>query len=132
SKALDDLLHTDDAEGVCKTSGSIIDCENQILGEALPVSGTSYALTYFSDRVPGRWAAYTLKLRVLPVPKPASLKRIDVIFTVAGQVEEQHFDCTASPGCDDSTTATFVWDGKDVYGRAVQGRQPAEVRIGYA
>jgi RHS repeat-associated protein len=131
-KALDELLGPDDAEGACKTSGSIIDCENQILGEAFPVRGGPFSLHYSSDRVPGRRTASTLKLRVLPLPKPKSLKRIDVTFSVAGQLVEQHFECTASPGCDGTTTATFAWDGKDAYGRTVQGRQPVEVRIGYA
>jgi RHS repeat-associated protein len=131
-KALNEFLSADDTDGACKASGSIIECENQTLGEAFPVSGTRFSLNYWSDRVPGRRAAYTLKLHVLPVPKPESLKRIDVTFSVAGQVLEQHFDCMAAPGCDSKTTATFAWDGKDVYGRTVQGRQPVLVRIGYA
>jgi RHS repeat-associated protein len=131
-KALNEFLNADDVDGACKTSGSIIDCPNQRLGQSFPVRGTRFSLNYWSDRVPGRRAAYTLKLPVLPVPKPESLKRIDVTFSVAGQVVEQHFDCMAVPGCDSKTTATFAWDGKDVYGRTVQGRQPVEVRIGYA
>ncbi len=129
--ALNELLRTEDSDGSCKTSGSIIECENQILGESFPVSGTPFSLNYWSDRVPGRKAAYRLKVRVLPVPKPTSLKRIDVELEVAGRVLTQSFDCNGSPGCDASTTAILDWDGKDAYGRTLQGRQPVELRIGY-
>jgi hypothetical protein len=52
-KALNEFLSADDAEGACKASGSIIDCENQRLGESFPVRGTRFSLNYWSDRVPG-------------------------------------------------------------------------------
>ena len=43
---------------------SIIDCQNQALGERVDVVGTPFTLNYKSDRVPGRTAAYTLEVPV--------------------------------------------------------------------
>ncbi|MBX3035205.1 MAG: hypothetical protein KF865_14900 [Bdellovibrionaceae bacterium] len=37
-----------------RSCGSIIQADNQVLGEALPIAGTSFSLNYFSDRVVGR------------------------------------------------------------------------------
>jgi hypothetical protein len=39
----------------------VIECQNQILGEVLPITGAPYSLNYRSDRVPGRVAANTAK-----------------------------------------------------------------------
>ena len=39
----------------CTLGGnSTIECQNQVLGEALGLIGTEFALHYQSDRVPGR------------------------------------------------------------------------------
>ena len=47
----------------CTVGGnSIIECQNQILGEAVGVVGTAFALHYQSDRVPGRRSAYTVDI----------------------------------------------------------------------
>jgi RHS repeat-associated protein len=37
----------------CIQGGSIIECQNQILGEAIDIVGTPFSLNYRSDRVPG-------------------------------------------------------------------------------
>ncbi|MFS8067801.1 MAG: hypothetical protein ACMG6S_15670, partial [Byssovorax sp.] len=37
----------------CTEKGSVIECENQILGETLPVTGTPFSLHYQSDRAAG-------------------------------------------------------------------------------
>ena len=42
--------------------GSIILCENQVLGEQSPIAGTPYTLAYQSDRVPGRRTGDTLQI----------------------------------------------------------------------
>jgi RHS repeat-associated protein len=44
-------------EDPCLSSGSIIGCENQSLGEVIDVAGTSYRLHYQSDRTPGNASA---------------------------------------------------------------------------
>ena len=42
--------------------GSWFECENQVLGETLPIVGTGLSLTYRSDRVRGRSSAYTVRV----------------------------------------------------------------------
>jgi RHS repeat-associated protein len=109
----------------CERQGSIIECENQVLGERLPIAGTPYTLNYRSDRVPGRKAAYTVKVYLSGAHVSASLKRIALEIAVAGRVFN-----FAYPGSSNQTHV-FTWDGLDAYGRPVQGMQSATVRIGY-
>jgi len=107
----------------CRT-GSVIDCENQILRESVPLVGTPFRLHYSSDRVPGR------KGGVLDVPVsgptvPASLQRIVLEFHVAGRI------LTATLPAQPNQTYPFTWDGQDPYGRALAGEYPLTIRIGY-
>jgi RHS repeat-associated protein len=112
-------------ENTCTMAGSIIQCQNQTLGEEVPIVGTPFNLHYSSDRVLGRVAARTLNIPVSGVTVPASLRRIDVLIGIAGQLTELHFPPLPNQ------TYKFVWDGKDAYGRVVQGRQPFSLSIGY-
>ncbi|HEV8713074.1 MAG TPA: Ig-like domain-containing protein, partial [Candidatus Binatia bacterium] len=105
--------------------GSLIECQNQTLGESVAIVGTPYHLHYHSERVPGRTAAHTVQIRLSGASVPASLKRIELEIAVAGQRITQSF----LPSPNQSTI--FAWDGKDGYGRHVQGAQPLTVRIGY-
>ena len=107
------------------TCSSIIECENQTLGEFIPVVGTGLNLNYRSDRVPGRKAANTLTIPLSGATVPSVLKRIELEITVAGRTSKQTFP--AAP----NQTHTFTWDGLDAYGRALQGTQPVSIRIGY-
>ena len=109
----------------CEAVGSIIECTNQVLGERLGIAGTALTLNYRSDRTPGRTAARSLGIPVSEGAVPPGLKRIEVELEVAGQRLVETFP----PDPDISTTLT--WDGRDVYGRAVTGRQPYSARIGY-
>ncbi len=105
--------------------GSIIECQNQVLGESVRIVGTPFTLNYRSLRAPGYVAGNTLRIPLSGASVPASLKRIDVEVQIGGRAFPQSF----SPGPNKATN--FVWDGIDVYGRAVQGRQPATVSVGY-
>ena len=107
----------------CKT-GCIIEAETQVLGETIPVAGTPFSLNYRSNRVPGRKTAYTLEIPLRGDSVPDSLKRIVLEINIAGQQVNKEFSV-------DTQSTTFVWDGKDAFGRKVQGRQEAKVRIGY-
>ncbi|MGH8584547.1 MAG: RHS repeat-associated core domain-containing protein [Gammaproteobacteria bacterium] len=109
----------------CNTGGSTIECQSQVLGETMRLTGTPFSLNYRSDRVPGHQAADRLTLPLSGASVPASLKRIDLEITVAGQMFTQSFPPTTNQ------TTTFTWDHKDAYGRRVQGSQPATVRVGY-
>jgi len=115
------------APDTCEESGSIIECDNQVLGEALPIAGTPLALHYRSDRVPGHLASYTLQIPLAHGGVPPSLQRIEWRIEIAGRRFENQLPCPCPP----DHTVTFVWDGLDTWGRRVQGEQPATVRIGY-
>jgi len=105
--------------------GSIVDCQDQTLGEVLRVAGTPFSLSYKSDRAPGRTAAYSVDISLSGSAVPASLTRIDLEVQVAGRLFTQTFPPTPNQ------RTTFTWDGQDAYGRRVQGQYPATVRIGY-
>jgi RHS repeat-associated protein len=106
-------------------AGSLIECENQILGEAVALNGTPFSLHYRSDRVPGRRASRTLDIALSGPSVPASLRRIDLEIDVAGRHWSETFPNTPQQ------TYTFVWDGRDAYGRFVEGTQVASIRLGY-
>ncbi|HSF33186.1 MAG TPA: RHS repeat-associated core domain-containing protein, partial [Candidatus Tectomicrobia bacterium] len=106
-----------------KQCGSIISCQNQTLGEALSVPGTPFRLHYQSDRTPGYVAARTLEVSL--TGETSNMKNIILHIEVAGQRIRKDF--VAAP----NLTYTHTWDGKDGYGREVQGEQPVSILIGY-
>ena len=113
-----------------KQCNSVIECQNQILREAVAITGTPFRLHYASDRVPGRRSDLWIPLSSDTVP--VSLKRIDLEVEVAGQLfTQQTFE--AKPNQNFTTLdSTSTWDDMvDAYGRIPQGTQPALVRIGY-
>ena len=115
-----------DPDKNCEQSGCIIEAESQVLGESFAVTGTPFSLNYRSNRVPGRKNAYTLDipLRGESIPTRVRVREIALEITIAGKQFKYRF-----PPSTKSTT--FVWDGKDVFGRHVQGSRDAKVRIGY-
>jgi len=115
----------DQIDAPYRCTGSIIECQNQVLGETVGITGTPFSLHYQSDRVSGRKAANTLKISLSGQSIPASLKRIELELLIAGRIFTQSFP--ALPNLNTS----FTWDGKDAYGRVVQGNQHVTVRIGF-
>jgi RHS repeat-associated protein len=109
----------------CPKDGSIIGCESQTLGETVAIAGTPFRLSYSSQRMPGRKENLSLRIPLSGSTIPASLKRIDLEVYVAGQVYTSTF--AAAP----NLSTSYTWDGKDAYGRTLQGSQPINVRIGY-
>lgn len=107
------------------TCGSVIECENQALGEDVAVAGTPYHLHYESDVVPGRKSAYTLNIPVSGPSVPPSLSGIELTIEVAGVKKSVSFPPNPNQAY------TFVWDGKDAYGRMSQGQQLATIQISY-
>lgn len=47
------VLYVEPEDAVCTAAGSVIGCENQSLGEVVPITGTPFRLHYQSDRVAG-------------------------------------------------------------------------------
>jgi RHS repeat-associated protein len=102
-----------------------LELENQIFRESAPIVGTPFSLHYASDRVPGRNAAMRLDIPLSGTNVPGVLKRITLEVSVAGQTFTNNFPPQTN------VVYTFVWDGRDAYGRKVNGAQPALVRVGY-
>ncbi len=109
----------------CETSGSVIGIQGQTLGESVGITGTAFRLHYASGRTPGRSGAYSLNIPVSRESLPASLKRVELEVLVAGQVFKRTLPAQTNQ------FYRFVWDGRDAYGRQVQGQQTVSIRIGY-
>jgi len=105
--------------------GSVIECQNQALGEAVDIVGTPYRLHYRSDRTPGRTAANTLNITLSGSSVPTNVIRIDRKIEVAGRLFSQSY--APQP----TLTDPFTWDGQDAYGRTLQGGQRVTVHVGY-
>ncbi|MDZ4675371.1 MAG: hypothetical protein SGI84_13015, partial [Gemmatimonadota bacterium] len=119
-QALADLINRH-REPCCNVAGSVLGVENRSLGEVLPLTGTPYGLAYGSQRVPGYTAESNLDLQVVENPVPA-IPRIggaQIRLTVAGKQIIRSYPLTA--GLRD----TVSWDGLDLFGRPMQGAQPA-------
>lgn len=115
----------DDDTKPCKKPGSVIECTTQVLGEALPITGTPFSLVYRSNRVRGFSAAYSQRIRLTGPTVPASLLRVDLSVSIAGRTVRRSFPATPNQ------TYLFTWDGTDAYGRSVNGGQPLKYRISY-
>ncbi|MEA3411387.1 MAG: RHS repeat-associated core domain-containing protein, partial [Pseudomonadota bacterium] len=108
----------------CKP-GSIIECQSQVLGERIGVTGTPYTLNYRSDRVPGRVAANLLEIPVSGEIVPSSLHSIELEITVAGRRFVESFEPRPN------LTHTFTWDGTGRFGRRLNGKHQAYIRVSY-
>lgn len=116
----------DDLEDdVCVSEGSIIDCQNQILGHRVDVVGTPFSLNYRSNRVFGRQAAYHLRIPLSGDSLPDSLEEIRLSTRVAGRWQFLEFPP------DPNQVYDYIWDGRDAYGRFLQGPQNILVDLHY-
>ena len=110
---------TDDS---CLAEGSsIIDCQNQVLRERVNLAGTAMSLNYASDQVPGRGAV--LRIPVTGSLVPGSMLAAAVRINIAGRTQQYLFP--AEPGL----TLEWEWDGRDVYGREIQGGVVASITV---
>ena len=112
-------------EDPCEESGCVIKVESQVLGEDFSVVGTPFSLHYRSDRVAGRKAGRVLDISLSGSSVPASLQGIGLTIRVAGRVITHSFP--AAP----NQSYTFLWDGKDAYGRELPGAYKAQVSVNY-
>ena len=131
-----------DPNDPCNRQGSVIACEAQTLGEEIPLTGTTVTLNYASNRTPGYKVPSRLEVPITDATVPDGLKNIILEIDVAGRrFEERWCDpgspyngeatCRGFPDIAPNLSYTFEWDGKDAYGREVQGRPVATVRVNY-
>jgi RHS repeat-associated protein len=109
----------------CKTGGSIIGIQDQTLCEKIHITGTPYTLFYNTERTPGYKQNNVLTLPLTGDSLPNGL--IGVIMGV--EIAGRSFNTSYSPQKD--LIETFLWDGKDTYGRFLQGSTSINVNIGY-
>jgi RHS repeat-associated protein len=105
--------------------GSIIESENQVLGEEAGLIGVPQKLAYRSDRAPGYKDAYTRTIPLTNADTPSNVSRVDLTIDVAGTRIHKSFD----PAPD--LSYRFTWDGKDSFGRTVDGGVPITTDVSY-
>ncbi len=115
----------DPREEPCKQRGSIIGCEDQTLGEEIPIPGTGYRLRYQSDRTEGYVERSQVTVPVTGASLPASLKRITVTTLVAGNYHTVTLPKTLNQ------SYTFTWDGTDGFGRKLTGEHRYHITVNY-
>jgi RHS repeat-associated protein len=108
--------------GPCDTSGSVIACQRQALGEQVAVAGTPYLLRYDSDRQRDRQA--TLQIPLTGATLVGPVVSIERDIDIAGRHFTQTFPAQTNQ------TSLFTWDGTDAFGRFLQGAQPVTVTVG--
>jgi len=106
-------------------NASTIGCQSQTLFETLPIAGTDFSLHYSSARVPGRLARNKVQIPISGSVVPASLRRIELDIEVGGVHHHEEF----APLPD--LEKAFVWDGRDAFGRYMQGQQVAKVAVAF-
>lgn len=121
------LINTGD-ESCCinTTEGSIIESQNQTLGEEVPVAGTPFTLSYRSNRAAGRSSRRSFAVEVTKDVLPSSLQSIEVRVRAGGREIVQQF----APQADHQVAVT--WDGRDQYGRFTYGAMPTDVLVTYS
>jgi RHS repeat-associated protein len=122
-KGLKDLAKA--AFSNCFGSGSVIGCEDQSLGEQIPLTGSGTGLTYESSRVPDSHRS-AIDVEVVPDPVPDGLLRVTVEAKIAGRSFLQPFNSPTA-----GQRYTFEWDGKDAFGRQLNGTQPVTFQLNY-
>ena len=92
-----------------KTCGSIIEVSNKVVGEIIPLIGSSFNLVYYSNRVIGRTADYILEVPTTPA-------EITSTFLGANLVIKNENDTTIfsqSYGATAGLKYNYVWNGLD-------------------
>ncbi len=107
-------------------AGSVIGVQNQTLSESTPIVNTPITMNYKSDRVFGRREAYCLDIPLTGTTIPQGMSKVTLEIEIVGR----KYDSTFTP--QPNLTYHFEWDGKDAYGRRVQGQQNILTIITYS
>ncbi|MDP1916454.1 MAG: RHS repeat-associated core domain-containing protein [Myxococcales bacterium] len=106
----------------CEKGGSVLRCEEQSLGESIPLTGTPFDLHFNSARF-SRQSTFTIPVSGSSVP--LGLLRIEVEVQVLGRLTRASLLPTPNQ------TYTFRWDGLDAWARPVFGETVAKGRVLY-
>ncbi len=111
-----------------KCKGSIIGCDRRTLGETIGLTGSPAVLVYASERSAGFRPAYVFDVALSDgVPQTALdiITHILLRVEVAGRVVIDSFAPVAN------LHVPVQWDGRDAYGRVVQGPAMMRIELGY-
>jgi RHS repeat-associated protein len=106
--------------------GPTLNPAKQTVCDKEPIAGTPFSLVYQSDRATGNTAANRVVIPLTGATIPASMTRVDLELGYAGKVEKLTF--APAP----NLTYDFAWDGRDAFGRELQGLTSLSIRVGYA
>lgn len=115
---------TEKEENSCSVHGSIIECENQVLGQRVHVAGTPYFLAYNSSRVPGHRAKISVELTGEEVH--VGLHEIQVTIGYAG-----HFIVRKITSAGPNMVHEEILPRQDAYNRDIKQPQTAWVSVQY-
>lgn len=104
--------------------GSILGMQDQRLSEEVDLVGTPFFLRYDSTRPHANVSNYSTRIPLSGATLPGPVKRIEMTVSIAGQQHSFSFPAQANQ------ITSFTWDGKDAYGRDVQGQQEITIDIG--
>jgi RHS repeat-associated protein len=121
-----DLEELDEEEPEnCEQEGSIIECQNQILGETVRLTGSPFTLNYRNSRTEGRKSNYRVEIPLRGASINPKVTRIFLKIRIASKVEEFEFQTGTN-------SYTYEWDGRDSFGRKLYGAQQLYADVGYA
>lgn len=110
----------------CEKEGSIIECDDGGLGQAVALPGTGYTLHYRSRRTPGWKAGRSVQIPILGPEVPPNVAKVVVELEIAGRSFREELEPAPN------LSHTFEWDGRDAFGREVYGEVELEGRVGNA
>ena len=108
--------------------GSIIGCQRRTLGERVAIAGTTTTLVYSSDRVPGYRPDYSYDVPLsdnVPDSLLRVMSKILLRSSIAGRTRVDTFPAQRG------LHGAVQWDGRDAYGRVVNGQARLEIEVGY-
>ena len=88
--------------------GSIVQAENQVVGESVPITGASFSMNYFSNWVQGRKGDYNLIVPIAGATPRDDISSFDVLVTRNGSTVQS----TSFTNNQSNVNFEYLWDGK--------------------
>src|SRR5690606_8387433 len=95
------------------------------VSQSVPIAGTPYALHYQTDRTLAYGPGFSIEIPVLPDSVPEGLRAVLSVVQIAGREFRELLEPHAG------LKHVVTWDGRDAFGRLLQGPQTAEVSLGF-
>ena len=102
-----------------RSCGSILEVSNQVIGEIIPLTGTSFNLVYYSNKVSGRLADYSAKIPITPqnsIRTEGYSYHYSILNSLSGNTI--YGSKEANPGEEYS----YIWDGLDLNANETWGQ----------